>query len=74
MKIFLAPFFSSISQEHTMQHLLNRGLNDHFAQQNALPTLNSNNLFALSKEVRIQHEGQEYRLRLTKNNRLILTK
>lgn len=57
-----------------MQHLLNRGLNDYFAQQNALPTLNSNNLFALSKEVRIQHEGQEYRLRLTKNNRLILTK
>lgn len=39
-----------------------------------LPTLHSQNLFALTKEVRIQHEGEEYRLRLTKNNRLILTK
>ena len=52
---------------------INRVFNDHFPQQNALPTLYSNNLFALSKKVRIQHEGEEYRLRLTKNNRLILT-
>ena len=74
MNLFSAPFFSSISQEYTMQHLLNRVFNDHFPQQNALPTLYSNNLFALSKKVRIQHEGEEYRLRLTKNNRLILTK
>ncbi len=39
-----------------------------------LPTLHSQNLFALTKEVRIHHEGEEYRLRLTRNNRLILTK
>ncbi len=39
-----------------------------------LPTIQSHNLFALSKEVRIEHEGQEYRLRLTRNNKLILTK
>lgn len=39
-----------------------------------LPTLHSQNLFALTKEVKIFHEGEEYRLRLTRNNRLILTK
>ncbi len=41
---------------------------------NRLPTLHSQNLFALTNEVRIQHAGEEYRLRLTRNNRLILTK
>ncbi|PIE47450.1 MAG: hypothetical protein CSA42_03350 [Gammaproteobacteria bacterium] len=39
-----------------------------------LPTLQSNHLFAMTKEVRIEHEGEEYRLRLTRNNKLILTK
>ncbi len=42
--------------------------------QHALPVLQSNNLFALGREIRILHEGEEYRLRLTRNNRLILTK
>ena len=40
----------------------------------ALPMLHSNNLFALDREIRIMHAGEEYRLRLTRNNRLILTK
>lgn len=40
----------------------------------SLPMLHSNNLFALGREVRIMHAGEEYRLRLTRNNRLILTK
>ncbi|MBV6586908.1 hemin uptake protein HemP [Acinetobacter baumannii] len=40
----------------------------------ALPMLHSNNLFALGREIRIMHAGEEYRLRLTRNNRLILTK
>lgn len=39
-----------------------------------LPMLHSNNLFALGREIRILHAGEEYRLRLTRNNRLILTK
>ncbi|GAB3045949.1 hemin uptake protein HemP [Acinetobacter apis] len=39
-----------------------------------LPMLHSNNLFALGREIRIMHAGEEYRLRLTRNNRLILTK
>lgn len=43
-------------------------------EANRLPTLHSQNLFALTKEVRIEHQGEEYRLRLTRNNRLILTK
>lgn len=42
--------------------------------QSVLPTLQSQHLFALGREIRIQHEGEEYRLRLTRNNRLILTK
>ena len=35
------------------------------------PTIDSNNLFAVSREVRINHEGEEYRLRITSNNKLI---
>lgn len=58
-------------KELMMYHLLNRVLPQ---AQATLPTLQSNHLFALSKEIRIQHEGEEYRLRLTRNNRLILTK
>jgi len=27
-----------------------------------------------TQEIRIKHDGQEYRLRLTRNNKLILTK
>lgn len=54
-----------------MLYLLNRA---NLIQQSSLPTLYSNHLFALTKEIRIQHDGEEYRLRLTRNNRLILTK
>ena len=38
------------------------------------PTIDSARLFALGKEVRIIHEGEEYRLRITSNNKLILIK
>ncbi len=40
----------------------------------SLTMLHSNNFFALGREIRIMHAGEEYRLRLTRNNRLILTK
>ncbi|EPF71480.1 hemin uptake protein HemP [Acinetobacter rudis] len=43
-------------------------------QNHALPMLHSSNLFSLGREIRIMHAGEEYRLRLTRNNRLILTK
>lgn len=48
--------------------------NVHHAETNALPQLQSQHLFAYGREIRILHEGEEYRLRLTRNNRLILTK
>mgnify|MGYP001765197515 CR=1 FL=1 len=37
-------------------------------------TLDSASLFQRGNEVRIRHAGEEYRLRLTSNNKLILTK
>ncbi len=39
-----------------------------------LPVIDSARLFATGREVRIRHAGEEYRLRLTSNNKLILTK
>lgn len=44
------------------------------ATPNQPVTLESGALFAHGKEVRIRHAGEEYRLRLTSNNKLILTK
>ena len=46
----------------------------HTEAAQSLPMLYSNNLFALGREIRIMHAGEEYRLRLTRNNRLILRK
>jgi hemin uptake protein HemP len=34
----------------------------------------SSNLFAAGNEILIEHQGEQYRLRLTRNGRLILTK
>jgi len=53
---------------------MNAPLNFLAHTQHALPVLQSHNLFALGREIRILHEGEEYSLRLTRNNRLILTK
>lgn len=38
------------------------------------PRLYSVNLFTHNREVIIEHEGEEYRLRLTSKGKLILTK
>jgi len=38
------------------------------------PRLSSRTLFGQAKEVVIEHCGEEYRLRRTRNGRLILTK
>jgi len=38
------------------------------------PVIESARLFVTGREVRIRHAGEEYRLRLTSNNKLILTK
>lgn len=53
---------------------MNAPFNFFGTSQHAFPVLQSQNLFVLGREIRIQHEGEEYRLRLTRNNRLILTK
>ncbi len=37
-------------------------------------TVNSETLFAGRDEIRVMHRGQEYRLRITKQGKLILTK
>lgn len=39
-----------------------------------LPRLRSEELFRNSHELIIEHQGQEYRLRLTRNDKLILNK
>ncbi len=62
---------TTYQKEFIMSMVISRYLNCH---DNRLPTMQSEHLFALTKEVRIEHEGEEYRLRLTRNNRLILTK
>lgn len=38
------------------------------------PRLRSDELFRNSHELIIEHQGQEYRLRLTRNDKLILNK
>jgi len=40
----------------------------------ARPRLNSQELFRHSNEIVIEHHGEEYRLRLTRNDKLILNK
>ena len=37
-------------------------------------TFDSGSLFGKEHEIRIAHDGQEYRLRVTRNGKLILTK
>lgn len=39
-----------------------------------MPVLDTKTLFAASSEVTIEHESETYRLRLTRQNKLILTK
>jgi hemin uptake protein HemP len=41
---------------------------------NPPPRLRSEDLFRTSHELIIEHQGQEYRLRLTRNDKLILNK
>lgn len=39
-----------------------------------VPTLSARHLFGAGRVLRIEHEGEVYTLRLTRNNKLILTK
>lgn len=47
---------------------------DPASRVDSLPRLDARRLFAASREVIIEHEGADYRLRLTANGKLILTK
>lgn len=47
---------------------------DHVAVRAATPRINSGRLLSGGNELVIEHAGQEYRLRLTRNDKLILTK
>jgi len=42
--------------------------------RNVVPRLKSEDLFRGTHELVIEHQGQEYRLRLTRNDKLILNK
>lgn len=44
------------------------------SRPSSLPRLRSEDLFRSSHELIIEHQGQEYRLRLTRNDKLILNK
>ena len=58
---------TSITDELLEQRLLGERIH-------AMPTIPSNWLFAKNDEVLIAHQGAEYRLRRTRNGKLILTK
>lgn len=44
------------------------------ASRPELPRLQSRELFGSRNEILIEHQGETYRLRLTRNDKLILTK
>lgn len=44
------------------------------AKARAMPMINSDELFKGAREVKLFHGCEEYRLRITKNQKLILTK
>ncbi len=47
----------------------------YFDRQNRqVPVFDTQDLFGEGREIRLHHCGEEYRLILTKNNKLILTK
>lgn len=43
-------------------------------KQGSRPRLHSTELFGKAREIVIEHAGEEYRLRLTRQGKLILTK
>ncbi|BBL34365.1 hypothetical protein Nstercoris_00596 [Nitrosomonas stercoris] len=54
-------------------HTPDNGLFPHF-EPLTIKLLSSEDLFGNSNEILIQHRNEQYRLRLTRNNKLILTK
>ncbi|ABI58984.1 MULTISPECIES: hemin uptake protein HemP [Nitrosomonas] len=49
-------------------------LNDGLISQFPIKLISSKTLFGIGNEILIQHRGEQYHLRLTRNDKLILTK
>ncbi len=62
---------AGMSKQEKMQHSDNQS---DVSQSRQVPVYDTQQLFGESREVRINHCDEEYRLILTKNNKLILTK
>lgn len=73
--IMIIILYNYLFQYRTMQDKLSLRRGAHSLQ--AVPKqlrIDSRNLFAGHTEITIQHGGQEYRLRRTRNGKLILNK
>ncbi len=60
-----------MSKQKKMQHSDNQS---NVSQSRQVPVFDTQQLFGEVREIRLHHCGEEYRLILTKNNKLILTK
>lgn len=59
---------------HSYMHLQASNNGTHLATDDLRKSINSDMLFTSSNEIVIQHREQQYRLRLTRTGKLILTK
>ncbi|HMV11998.1 MAG TPA: hemin uptake protein HemP [Nitrosomonas sp.] len=59
---------------HSYMHLQTSNNSDHSAANDLRKSINSDALFTGNNEIVIQHREQQYRLRLTRAGKLILTK
>jgi len=59
--------------DHNMNAKTGDELHASFAQL-PIKLVSSENLFGMGKEILIQHRGEQYHLRVTRNDKLILTK
>ncbi|SFU45655.1 Hemin uptake protein HemP [Nitrosomonas eutropha] len=56
------------------QYQADSELNDKLISQFPIKLISSKVLFGIGNEILIQHRGEQYHLRLTRNDKLILTK
>ncbi|MBY0377279.1 MAG: hemin uptake protein HemP [Gammaproteobacteria bacterium] len=59
---------------HSYMHLQASNNNTHSVTNDLRKSINSDMLFTGNNEIVIQHREQQYRLRLTRSGKLILTK
>ncbi len=64
---------NAIDTNHNVNPKANDELSSLFAQL-PIKLISSESLFGMGNEVLIQHRGEQYHLRLTRNDKLILTK